>query len=440
MDALVLKHVNAMPAKTWHRLQVNDAAVELPVGLRPAYAAVIEGDLDGAFGAKNLFENTVAAAQAALDERLANKPEDTRAVLAAAGESFAPNDLSIPALSAYEKSAVEEEAAQNIMADFETGMGAQAEEYLASVAGAHGKAGSFVIKTKPHEELSATVRVNGVDKAANVVAIDIVAAPASRFTLHIAFDSPASGAGVVGLLLRVFAGAGAHVNVASIHTLSDSWTALDAEGYLLDENARVSVEHRVLGAGRSFTGCACDLRGDGADANIRTRYLGHGTQARDFNYVVRHRGQKTTCNLDASGVLADASKKVLRGTIELVHGCKGSQGNERETVLLADERVENKTIPVILCDEDDVAGNHGATIGHVRPEQLNYLMTRGISPEAAERLFANATLEEAAITAPDAQVRAAVARLADELDVPFELVGSADDASGAAAREEGGMR
>lgn len=55
-------------------------------------------------------------------------------------------------------------------------------------------------------------------------------------------------------------------------------------------------------------------------------------------------------------------------------------------------------------------------------------MTRGISQEAAERLFANATLEEAAINAPDAQVRDSVARLAAELNVPFELVGTDEEA------------
>ena len=94
----------------------------------------------------------------------------------------------------------------------------------------------------------------------------------------------------------------------------------------------------------------------------------------------------------------DECTKILRGTIDLVRGCKGAEGTETESVILADERVKNKSIPIILCDEDDVAGNHGATIGHVRPEQLNYLMSRGISQEAAERLFATATLEDAAIT------------------------------------------
>ena len=78
-------------------------------------------------------------------------------------------------------------------------------------------------------------------------------------------------------------------------------------------------------------------------------------------------------------MLTGTSKKVYRGTIDLVHGCKGATGTERETVLLANKGVDNKTVPVILCDEDDVAGNHGATIGHVRDEQLFYLACRALT-------------------------------------------------------------
>lgn len=417
MGALTLNNANAMPAATWHRLRMNDTAVEIPEGLSFSRDAALEAE-SGLEGDPGAFDAAVANLQAALDARREGEPADKRAMLAAIEDDVDVHDLNIPALSVYEKRAVAEEVAQNVADAFECGMGADAYAFLNDAAGAR-----TTLVAKAGGARTATVRVNGRDGAANVAAVDVVAEAGADVTLNVAFDSPEAGAGVVGLSLRVFADAGARVNVNTIHTLSPSWTALDDEGYIAADDARITVSHRVLGAGKSYTGLACDLRGDGADATILTRYLGHGDDTLDFNYVVRHRGKKTTCNLDAQGVLADSSRKVLRGTIDLVHGCKGSVGSERETVLLADENVDNKTIPIILCDEDDVAGNHGATIGHVRPEQLNYLMTRGISQEAAERLFANATLEEAAITAPDATVRASVARLARELGVPFELVG-----------------
>ncbi len=322
--------------------------------------------------------------------------------------------LEEPALSFYQQQALE--ARYLAPADvFATGMGDEAREYLEFAAGE-----PIVLATRPGERTCATVRLEGVDGAVNAAAIDVVAAPGSSLALAIALDSPAPGAGVVGTRLRVFAGADARVDIVSTQTLDDSWTALDDAGIVLDECARVQLRQTVLGAGRSYTGLDADVRGDDARLDIDTRYLGHAAQQRDFNYVAHQRGRRTVCNLDANGVLAGESEKTLRGTIELVHGCKGSVGSEQETVLLADERVANRTVPVILCDEDDVAGNHGATIGHVAPKQLFYLASRGISPDDAERLFIAAAFEEAAIGAPDERTRAAVARLAAARGIALE--------------------
>lgn len=202
---------------------------------------------------------------------------------------------------------------------------------------------------------------------------------------------------------------------------SDGFTTMDDTALFLDDDARITVRHTVLGAGKSFVGLAGNLSGKRSDVHVTTRYVGHGEEAIDFNYLLRHRGEKTTCLMDAQGVLTDECTKILRGTIDLACGCAGAEGTETESVILADERVKNKSIPIILCSEDDVAGNHGATIGHMRPEQLNYLMSRGISQEAAERLFATATFEDAAITTPDAYTRQAIAKLAAEIGVPAQF-------------------
>ena len=472
MGTLMIEHANAMPAPTWHRLGVNDVDIELPDDL--AFARQVEvqcaegllGD-EGAFDAALLSMADplpVAAAPSAAAGDLGEQPAmraadqglspvepasvptsaahqvDNPASLSAAMESggsaahqvdeqgilpAAMEDgttamegeaaaLEEPALSFYQQQALE--ARYLAPADvFATGMGDEAREYLEFAAGE-----PIVLATRPGERTCATVRVEGVDGAVNAAAIDVVAAPGSSLALAIALDSPAPGAGVVGTRLRVFAGADARVDVAVTQTLDDGWVALDDTGIVASERARVQVRHTVLGAGRAYTGLDADLRGDDARLDIDTRYLGHASQQRDFNYVAHQRGRRTVCNLDANGVLAGESEKTLRGTIELVHGCKGSVGSEQETVLLADERVVNRTVPVILCDEDDVAGNHGATIGHIRPEQLLYLASRGISPDDAERLFITATYQGAAIDAPDERTRTAVARLAAARGIDIE--------------------
>ena len=93
------------------------------------------------------------------------------------------------------------------------------------------------------------------------------------------------------------------------------------------------------------------------------------------------------------------------------HGCSGSVGAETETVLLLGERTSNISLPVILCDEDDVQGTHGATIGHVNADQLDYLASRGLDEAEIEALFFGAVYDLAASRAHTEKARAAIERL-----------------------------
>ena len=416
MDALVIKKANAMPAPTWSWLKMNETKVAVPAGLERDCQVVIEnaGDLLETHAS---FEGAVEKLQQRVDARRGGDA-DTRAILRAAqGHDAGASDLDTPALSSYEKKVALSQIAGDVAADFETGVGRDARAYLNFLAG-----GTAVLATEPGDEASATVRVSARPGTSSSASIDVVAAEDSELDLAISIDAAcgADQAAFAGSALRVFAGERSRVNVTVYLTCGAGVTCVEDSGFILDDDARVTVRHVVLGGSFTATGLAADLRGDRSRIDIGTSYLGAGADERDFNYIVRHRGKKTECNLDANGVLTGTSKKILRGTIDLMHGAKGAQGNERETVLLANKGVDNKTVPMILCDEDDVAGNHGATIGHVRPEQLFYMGCRGLSEKQAEELFISAKLEDAAITAPDEQMRDNVVRLASTLVDNFE--------------------
>ena len=171
MGADVLNNVNAMPAPTWHRLDMNETAVELPEGL--SFAAQVEveaaAELIGEAGA---FDAAVAALQERVDAARAAGPADTRAILKAVDPDVDPADLDIPALSTYEHKAVRQEMANNVAEAFECGMGEQATAWLAEAAG---KAAATVFAPAAGKRGQATVRIAGVDGAANVASIDVVA-------------------------------------------------------------------------------------------------------------------------------------------------------------------------------------------------------------------------------------------------------------------------
>lgn len=414
MPGMTIRHASAMPAPTWSWLKMNDVAIQIPDDLERNCQVEIEaGD---ALDNTTSFEGSVAALQERIDAERQGGQADGRAMITAAtGADRGAEELDIPALSTYEHRAVLSEVSCDIASDFETGVGVDMRAYLNFLAG-----GTAVLAAEEGEKAAATVRVTTHEGEASGASFDIVAAPRSTFSVVLSLDSAADGPAFMGSTMRVFAGADSRVDITVYLTASDAVTCVEDSGFVLDEGARVNVRHVVLGGAFTATGLAADLRGDRSRIDVDTSYLAAGEQQRDFNYIIRHRGRKTVSNMDANGVLTGTSRKCLRGTIDLIHGAKGAQGNERETVLLASKGVDNKTVPNILCDEDDVAGNHGATIGHVRPEQLFYAACRGLSQKQAEALFLSAKLEDAALQAPNDEVRANVVRLGNQIIPHFE--------------------
>ncbi len=89
-------------------------------------------------------------------------------------------------------------------------------------------------------------------------------------------------------------------------------------------------------------------------------------------------------------------------------GLKGAVGNEKEDVLLLSNDVVNQTIPLILCAEEDVEGNHGATIGKLDDELLFYLESRSMNREQIYEMMAMAKVDAVCRKIPDASTQAKV--------------------------------
>lgn len=203
-----------------------------------------------------------------------------------------------------------------------------------------------------------------------------------------------------GHALRIHAEQGSHVHVTLLVAATAGEQYLDSLGIVADDHAEVTVRQYVIGSATTALGSTIDLAGDRSRLDLSLRYLAGAGEKLDLAYTVPVRGVKARANLDMTGVLSDDAKKALRATIDLVNGCKGAKASEQETVLVCGDDVVNKTLPTILCDEDDVEGSHGAAIGTVSPEQLAYLSDRGLTEDEAEELFRRAIVDDAAISLP----------------------------------------
>jgi Fe-S cluster assembly scaffold protein SufB len=200
------------------------------------------------------------------------------------------------------------------------------------------------------------------------------------------------------------------LKLIQIERLGNGYTFLNDIGGRVENSGRVELIHLVLDGGHTYLGVQIDLAGYKSALKADIGYRVGGDHTLDINYFANHTGKKTTCDINAKGVLRDHARKVFRGTIDLKKGSSGSVGNEKEDVLMMDDTVRNQTLPVILCTEEDVVGNHGATIGRLDESVLFYLQSRGMDREAVYEMMADARVASVVHLIEDERTRAEAER------------------------------
>lgn len=200
-------------------------------------------------------------------------------------------------------------------------------------------------------------------------------------------------AGTLAFRTRCDVKANAHVRLVQVFLQGEKRTVLNDVGSECEGGGRFDVLQIFLGKGNLLNGVRCELMGKGAETNMDIGYLGQNKQVIDINLIINHIGKKTLSNIQVDGTLKDAAQKIFRGSIDFKTGSSDSKGAETENVLLLGDEVVNKTIPLILCAEENVEGSHGATIGELDEETLFYFASRGIDTDTAEDIMTKGKLE-----------------------------------------------
>lgn len=228
----------------------------------------------------------------------------------------------------------------------------------------------------------------------------------SSLTLLIRAASGKNDKGTAAFSTKIVLEQGAKLFLAKAQLLGSGYTFLDDTGASLADKASLRMIQIELGGGSVFVGTQPELVGNGASFEAKTGYLGTKDRELDINYNAVQRGRRTSVQMTFDGVLTDRSRKAFRGTIDFRKGSKGSKGDEQENVLLLSDDIVNKTLPIILCEEEDVEGRHGASIGQLDDEMLFYMAARGIDRKEAEQIMVRARLGAVAREIPDLALRA----------------------------------
>ena len=188
-------------------------------------------------------------------------------------------------------------------------------------------------------------------------------------------------------IIRTIANEKTKLNVTIVNLLNENSDNFEAIENRLEKNSKVKYTIIDIGGKTSVSNYYSNIIGENADNDLKSIYLGIGEQRKDINYIAELRGTKTNIDIDVQGALKDSAKKNFKGTIDFKKGSKKAKGNENEYCMLLSDKAKSIALPMLLCTEEEVEGNHSTASGKVDEKQLFYIMTRGISYKEAVKLI-----------------------------------------------------
>ena len=369
--------VNVLPVLTYNFLHVNDSTLQI-------------SDF-------NISDNKAPLAK----ELPAGVTVRQAVPFAEAGELFkANNDRILAAIDGHVEPNGDTSKRDDSQA-LRTGMGADVDSLMISMGAT---VDIYTVDEGVKADKPIVINYDMKDGDASLSGQIIHAKKDSEVTVIIAYTSDKDAKGFQGVSTRLFAEDGARINLINSQLLGDGFVHFDDIGGACLKGGKIDLVTVELGGCNVFSSAYVNLAEKETVFTSNMGYLVRGDHNLDINYVADHRGKKTQAIMQFKGVLMDTASKTFRGTVDFKKGSSGSVGDEQEDTLLLSEDVVNKTMPVILCQEEDVEGRHGATIGELGEDILFYMQTRGIDEEEAKRIMIKARLDSVARLIPDPEI------------------------------------
>ncbi|WP_338555175.1 Fe-S cluster assembly protein SufD [Paenibacillus sp. KS-LC4] len=187
-------------------------------------------------------------------------------------------------------------------------------------------------------------------------------------------------------VVEVYVKAGAHVRFGSIHHLGSSGVDLTVRRAIIDNDGVMEWVLGDLSDGNTLSDTKSVLKGNGSQSDAKVISIGKNAQQMSLTTQAVHFGLRSDSNMVTRAVMKESASAIINGITKIEKGATKANGVQTEKVLMLSPKARGDANPILLIDEDDVTAGHAASVGQVNPEQVYYLMSRGISKQNAERL------------------------------------------------------
>lgn len=207
------------------------------------------------------------------------------------------------------------------------------------------------------------------------------------------------------ITVEVIAQAGAQIKFSAIDRLGENVTAYISRRGKLDNDAMIDWAIGVMNEGNVVADFDSDLYGKGSHADMKVVALSSGKQIQGIDTRVTNYGCNSIGNILQHGVILEKGTLTFNGIGHIIKGAKGADAQQESRVLMLSDQARSDANPILLIDENDVTAGHAASIGQVDPEDMYYLMSRGLDKATAERLVVRGFLGSVIVEIPVKEVR-----------------------------------
>ena len=198
------------------------------------------------------------------------------------------------------------------------------------------------------------------------------------------------------------------VKYALVQELNSRSRAVELSHIMADDSAE--MEHLVSHPGAAWARqeTVCILNGDGAGVRLLSANHLKENKELDQRTCQKHLYRGASSNLLYANVLDDEASSIFSGMILVAEGAHDTSAYQSNRNLILSPRAEANSIPGLEILADRVQCSHGSATSSISPEEIFYLLSRGIPEQTARRMIAQGFLKHVLDQFGDETIRTAV--------------------------------
>ena len=193
---------------------------------------------------------------------------------------------------------------------------------------------------------------------------------------------------------NIYAHETAHVFRKVIQNFNTKTLSFQLDTTIAEKDTSVKNLALNLGSAKARFENQVKINGSGAHVKMYSLTVAEDQQEFDQRTFQTHNAPNSVSDLLYKNALFDTSRTIFSGLIQVAEGAQQTDAYQTNRNLLLDPRADANSLPGLEILANDVKCSHGATTGNIDPEELFYLLSRGISHRVAMQLIVLGFFEE----------------------------------------------